>query len=181
MAAKYLLECPCGAKHPVSTHQAGSELTCQCGQKLAVPRLRELQKLPQEEAPAASSTSTRWSGGHSLALAGVILMVGSLIGAYWAHRKLPSLEHYQEVMGQRSVEVIDEWLDTAPPAELFHVWQQVVIPTSQTGFTDELRSDERQVESWEAQGRILRNGGLVLAGLGLLLAIAGMALAGQRR
>lgn len=173
MAAKYLIECECGAQHPVSTHQAGSELACHCGKTVGVPRLRELQQLPQVTAAAPALPSTRWNAGHSLGMAGIILALVSLAGAIWAHYSIRPLDEYRELVGQHSVAMVDHWLDQASPADLFKVWHSEIEKLRQEGFQAEMRSDERVVESNEAQLIILRNLGFGMAGLGLAVAIAG--------
>jgi hypothetical protein len=38
------VDCPCGNKIPVQTSQAGSTVSCLCGQVVRVPRLSELQR-----------------------------------------------------------------------------------------------------------------------------------------
>jgi hypothetical protein len=173
MAAKYLILCECGAEHPVSTHQAGAELSCQCGKTLSVPRLRDLQQLPQVTTSAPDLPSTRWNAGHSLGLAGIIVALVSLAGALWAHSSIRPLDEYQELVGQHSMAMVDHWLGQATPAELFKVWHNEIEKLRQEGFQAEMRSDERVVESSEAQLIILRNLGFGLAGLGLAIAIAG--------
>jgi hypothetical protein len=174
MAGKYLIECECGAQHAVTTHQAGAELPCGCGKTVAVPRLRELQKLPLESAvPTAVVPSSRWTAGHSLGLAGLVLALLSLAGALWAHYSIRPLEEYQQLVGEHSTRMVDHWLDEASPADLFRVWYTRIEKIRQEGFSGEMRSDERQVQSNEAQLIILRNLGFALAGVGLAMAIAG--------
>lgn len=45
----YQIPCSCGKIHEVSTTQAGSSFTCECGKIVSVPSLREIQTFPAIE------------------------------------------------------------------------------------------------------------------------------------
>jgi hypothetical protein len=83
MTVQYLLTCECGAKTPVSTAQAGTEVPCECGRTLPVPTLLALKQLETAEVngPAASKRSwTPLQGGmFAGGVAVVILAVGMAV------------------------------------------------------------------------------------------------------
>src|SRR5690606_36874509 len=91
----------------------------------------------------------------------------------WAHSSIRPLGEYQEIVGQHSTRMVDQWLDQATPADVFRVWHSEIEKLRQEGFQAEMRRDEQIVESNEAQIRILRNLGFALAGVGIAIAIAG--------
>lgn len=80
----YLLPCECGQKLTVSAGQAGQEVTCACGRVRKVPILRELRQLPQAteaKSQTAAVTERRWGLFDVVMFAGLLLTVGSLVGA----------------------------------------------------------------------------------------------------
>jgi hypothetical protein len=68
MKAVYLLPCTCGNKTPVDAGQAGTKVSCACGQQLAVPTFRGLRNLERESSavPAANARGSSWSGTRGL-------------------------------------------------------------------------------------------------------------------
>ena len=43
---RYWLECSCGQKYKVGVHQAGNDISCDCGKSLQVPSMIQMKKLP---------------------------------------------------------------------------------------------------------------------------------------
>lgn len=182
MADKYLLNCECGNRHSVGTHQAGAELKCECGQTLQVPRLGELRQLPRDEGvTSAAETTTRWEGGHSLVMAGFILGLLALGVGLWAHFSMPSVSQFRDDVGEWSKWQLDEWLAQASPKSLYQVWHQELEQLTSDGFTMMDSAGEKQVMAGEAQQEILRNTSFVLATLCFGLAIVGYFLTWRRR
>ncbi len=182
MADKYLLDCECAARHSVGTHQAGTELACECGRTLSVPRLGELRQLPREGgATAGAAATSRWEAGHSLVMAGLTLGLLALAVGLWAHFSMPSVSKYRDDMGERSKWYLDEWLAQASPADIYHVWQHELDLLTTDGFKLMDSAGEKQVIAGEAQQGILRNASFVLAALCFGLAVVGYFLTWQRR
>jgi hypothetical protein len=74
MPLKYLLPCACGRVVPVTTTQAGAEVSCPCGQTLLVPTLLELKQLPQAQDAESKNAKASWTP-----LQGGVFVAGALI------------------------------------------------------------------------------------------------------
>lgn len=182
MADKYLLTCECEAKHPVGAHQAGSQLACECGRTLQVPRLGELRQLPREEAATTAAAETsRWGVGQSVVMAGLTIGLLALAVGLWAHFSMPSVSKYRDVVGEWSKAQLEEWLAQATPADTYRVWNQELELLTTNGFTRMEGVGEIQVQAREARQGMLRNASFVLAALSFGLAIVGYFVAWQRR
>ena len=83
MTVQYLLPCECGAKTPVSTAQAGTEVPCECGRTLPVPTLLALKQLETAEVEAGAASKRSWTplqgGMFAGGVAVVILAVGMAV------------------------------------------------------------------------------------------------------
>ena len=57
MSQRYRLTCRCGKEYPIETSQAGRVIECACGERLAVPSMLKIKRLPLwgEEPSAASA------------------------------------------------------------------------------------------------------------------------------
>lgn len=85
---EHLLTCGCGRKIPVSRSQAGQELSCECGQRLQVPTLRGIAKLPSaqpETIPTALAERRAWGGwrGTIMAISVALFVISVLPCAYF--------------------------------------------------------------------------------------------------
>lgn len=70
----FLVRCPCSADVAVRAGQAGERITCPaCGNGLALPRLRDLEKLPT--AGPSAPVVRRWDAARGCVLAGTALAV----------------------------------------------------------------------------------------------------------
>lgn len=132
MAKSFLLPCKCGSKITVVPSQAGDTVACgNCGEKLPVPTLRELNQLETVENLAPAKVDRReesrrsWSGWRGFAMA-MLLGFGALAlirGGYygWALTTIDTSGSAEEAL-QRSSEIIDKmeeqdlvaaWLETS--------------------------------------------------------------------
>lgn len=127
MTAQYLLPCECGAKTPVSTAQAGTEVPCECGRTLPVPTLLALKKLdPAEVSPVAvrSSFWTPLQGGmFAGGIVAVILAVGAVI---WVSVKRSRLDTARP----REITIDELLLDTnaRSPEQQWQMWWILADP-----------------------------------------------------
>jgi len=136
MAKLYLIRCECGHEQPVSAHQAGSEVVCECGNKLAVPTLRKLNMLPlAEEAGQAdlrSGGAASWGPRHAVSMAGLMVAAAlSVWGAYlW-------LNEPREPQFNRSghQQVVEELLARGTPTDLWKQWAFNYQSLPSRGFT----------------------------------------------
>lgn len=125
---RYLLPCTCGRKIPVSSSQAGETLTCECGQSLTAPKLRELRQL--ETAPDTQPPARRlaWSqmqgvlflfGGLLLLAAGVVVVLAML-------QRTQLVTEQPQIIPERMDEYLAE-IDRNSPAENYEVWKTEVL------------------------------------------------------
>lgn len=83
--SRYRIACSCGLSVPVTEAQAGSTFACACGKTIVVPILRELRKLPRDEAaPAASvaaspGSAKRWDARKAVLFVAALCTVGCLV------------------------------------------------------------------------------------------------------
>jgi hypothetical protein len=83
MTVQYLLNCECGEKTPVSTAQAGTEVSCQCGRTLPVPTLLALKQLETARVEGVSAPKRSWTplqggmfaGGAAVTIVAICLAV----------------------------------------------------------------------------------------------------------
>ncbi|HUE70215.1 MAG TPA: hypothetical protein VMP01_04935 [Pirellulaceae bacterium] len=88
MKTAYLLPCKCGHNCEVDAGQAGTQITCTCGQRLTVPSIRGLRQLETVSTPDGQQQSPPWSPtrgaifslGLFVAAAGVFF---SVYHGYW--------------------------------------------------------------------------------------------------
>ena len=66
MSQQFVLTCSCGTEILVRASQAGGTVSCQCGQSVSIPTLRDLRQLPVAAAatnPAARASSWQLFNG----------------------------------------------------------------------------------------------------------------------
>ncbi|TWU20551.1 hypothetical protein Pla52o_44290 [Novipirellula galeiformis] len=127
----YQLSCPhCQSVIAVSPSQAGDQTQCpSCGETVAIPRLRELRQLPQDEAQTASSDREAppfeepgFAQRIGTVALGLICTASLLIAGYcgirWATIEVP-------MTTQRHVQEIREIYPTRNPAELLREYEQM--------------------------------------------------------
>jgi hypothetical protein len=125
--SQYWLPCSCGQKVRVAVAQAGGEVACACGKRLAVPTLRGIRQLePAAEAPVQAAPS--WSRVHGAAFATGLLLVALGIGLIGLNGY-----RYGQLRGytvDRSAEVAKEYagqLDKISPTEALDLWRKEII------------------------------------------------------
>ena len=109
------IPCSCGKVHEVSKTQAGSSLTCDCGQEVSVPTLRELKDFPVVERPdpqtaeltlaSASGARERRTGLIFVLFVAAVLFAGLGIYYHQTCPKVPTVENAET------------------PFEVWQVWQ----------------------------------------------------------
>lgn len=110
---KHLLACPCGAEIAVSGGQAGGRVVCaSCQATVAVPKLRELSRLPL--APERAAGPRRgWGLFQGMLLAGSLLAVACWGAAAWLGRTVESPVDpeaiRQNVAGQTDTQIYEAW------------------------------------------------------------------------
>src|SRR4051812_25128337 len=125
MSQRYLLSCSCGRTIPVGMSQAGSTVTCECGQSLAVPTIRGLKTLPPEKGfaeapPLRSGPATEFNGINlqgALFVVGLLLLLAGLgLGGYYGYwySRIDTKNYDDEVLAYIGGEV-----DKMPPLEMY--------------------------------------------------------------
>jgi hypothetical protein len=71
----YLVACECGNKIEVSQSQAGGEVTCDCGQVVAVPSLLKLRQLETVEVETVVQKKSNWGSRQSVMFIGTIVVL----------------------------------------------------------------------------------------------------------
>ncbi|MCH5375312.1 MAG: hypothetical protein JJ992_15175 [Planctomycetes bacterium] len=165
---KYLLPCDqCGKEHEVDPSQAGESLPCQCGHTIEVPSLRGLRELKPavttQVRPASSRRSSELS--RRLILVGGMLLIalGLIVSAYGGLIRMQI--QVPETPSTQDPDV-DASIDKLSPADAHRLW---------TKFRDEGVGPYQVPFHFLAEltqdyyTRIMI-GGLILAGIGILLA-----------
>lgn len=120
MAVKYLLPCGCGESLQVDASQAGSKISCACGNELEVPTMRGLRDLAPVEVDDVRESNQDWSMTQGASFSGGLLLVFIGIGlaayAYQYVREAQPLasfdeqRHYSETIDDLTpVELLDHW------------------------------------------------------------------------
>lgn len=177
MATKYLLQCDCGNQQPVTTHQAGSQVSCNCGQRLDVPPLRKLRHLPVQPEQAAGHSGT-WTFRHAVATGGSIVTLALLTWAGWLWRTEPVVPQFDP---QRHATALEAGLDRISPAELWTRWHYEYETLPEQGF--EVFSSPRRdyLQTAAEQQRLLRRVILAIAGVVALASAVGYCLPATAR
>ncbi|MGI9457658.1 MAG: hypothetical protein ACR2NU_13925 [Aeoliella sp.] len=168
MATKYLLHCDCGSQHPVTTHQAGSQVSCECGQRLDIPPLRKLRHLPlQPELP--SGRSGVWTLRHAFATGGTIVCLALLAWAGWLLWTEPEVP---QIDPNAYIQMVERGLEQASPADLWDKWHFEYESLAVRGFEV---FDLPQRDYWQSvaqKHQLSRNLTLAIAGVAALVSAA---------
>lgn len=127
MSVQYRVSCACGQNLLVGEAQAGSTVSCACGATVAIPKLRELRKLPQEEVVAASQavrpTAGSWNARQAtLFAAGTVTFLALLVtGVLMAGRARLHVGWTPEL--QRTLD--DEFLDSLDPSDTITIYHEL--------------------------------------------------------
>lgn len=147
--------------------------TCECGKKVDVPNLRQLTQLPQQQGEPVARTST-WSPRHAVALAGTLVTLAILLGAFAMHRDATKQETNENAIREYYdtglKESITESLDSATPKQLFQLHYGLNFLARQ-GLSDELPRELQNVRGLASQAQVRRNTLLAVAGVTVLISI----------
>lgn len=101
----YQIPCKCGKIHEVSKAQAGSTLTCECGETVQVPTMREIRaySVIERQDPSEKHRSEERSSGIRerrtgllfVLLMGAVLFAGGTAYTYFTCPQEPSIENAQ--------------------------------------------------------------------------------------
>lgn len=131
VSVRYLLPCACGKTIAVGPSQAGGSVTCECGQGVEVPRLRDLRELPVEADTA--NTGKGWSFRMGVLSAGLVLAALLAGAAGWFEINEP--DPPAPFNAEARAEVVDRNLDQMAPADLVKLLSSVYEPAVSQGFT----------------------------------------------
>lgn len=94
MSVNYLIDCQqCGKSIPVPPRRAGETISCECGNPVSVPALRELRRLPQQEAEAKDVPAARWSHAQgAVFVAGIVTTLIAALAAWYIVREVRALK-----------------------------------------------------------------------------------------
>ena len=120
MSQQFKLPCPsCDQSIAIATTQAGESLTCDCGETIVVPTLREIRQLEPLNADAApAATGTGWDpirGG--LFVTGIVLIA---IGAY-GHFRIQPMRNALNIE-KPSFRELDFDVQTLTPMQAWEAW-----------------------------------------------------------
>ena len=127
MSQQFLLPCTCGQKLPVSTAQAGGQVTCSCGKTLSVPTLRGLRELEVAPATLPRPAKAGWSPVH-----GFIFATGLVLAAVGVVFLALNGLQYSQIMGfgltrDYTDDVVRAELariDESKPLQLLEEWKE---------------------------------------------------------
>ena len=158
---QYLLPCKCGRKTPVDSTKAGQTIECECGDRLEVPTLGVLKKLPQvmqEKRPAAT---VKWAARQRVLLLGIIIcIIGLGVAGFFTFDRPEPPPH------QHRIEHLPEYVESMSLMETIQLWG-----TLEHGLPDGLSPEDQTYQ--EARQAYLRRTAvaLVIAGVGALVMI----------
>jgi hypothetical protein len=153
----------------VATAQAGGQVQCACGQRLAVPTLRGLRSLEPASPEAGAKAVAGWTRLHGAVFAAALLVAGAgaAIAAFHGLRYLrvvPYAKDYSPDLIRAEAAHIDE----LSPVETLTHWSKLV--EEGLGPKDPFLWTKAQ-ESAKGLGWWIRLGGELVAG-GVLVAVA---------
>jgi hypothetical protein len=181
---KYWLTCSCDKKYKVGIHQAGNEISCDCGRSLAVPSLIKLKKLPpafvEVDLPVVVSRSEQsrkvlWGSGCAVLLVGLSVIVfgftkrPTLEAALtqqteysyqgeWVYQDFAPLTEEEYVLSLLTAEDI-EGIAPAPSWSLWLALEKGPEPSS--SLTDRIRILRIQYYAWLGIGAAISMIGLI--------------------
>jgi hypothetical protein len=167
MAAQYLLPCECGKTTPIDTSQAGSSVTCVCGNHLEVPSLRAIRELtPQVQATDAGKYQWNQTAGLTFASGLVIALIGGG-AAVLMHLNVVEFAKFKPP----PEEVVTAWIeapdiDNAPAEEILDMWNTA----KSVGLGEYEMSDFVLSRIVIKQRTMYRNMGLIVVACGLAFA-----------
>ncbi|MCS5629968.1 MAG: hypothetical protein NZ744_03995 [Pirellulaceae bacterium] len=159
----YLLTCECGLDIPVQVAQAGDQLTCSCGSRIAVPNLRDVKQLTLADVQL-DKPKREWNAvsGSTFAIAIVFIALGLAVAAY-------NYSIGKQLITTDTTAAAHEYgnivIDQMPPFESIEIFAVIVgrgLGEQQT--VDFLVEQKKQTSFYD-----WAKGGLILSAIGLLL------------
>ena len=171
----YLLPCACGQKLRVRTRQAGEEVTCQCGAVVHVPTMRGLRQLEMaKDTEAVVAPPRSMLQGPIFAIGMLLLFAGCMILAASLIWPPVVLQYNVHEAGLTEAEIIRS---NTPVEELgaYDLYEEFTTlrdkrAREQTNFAQAIF----EAALYSQNSRLLTGG--VIAGIGALLTIVGLAL-----
>jgi hypothetical protein len=126
----FLLPCPCGKKVSVDAGQAGTNVVCECGTQLAVPRFRAMKELERAK-PAPAAVAAAGKGGEWNAFRGILFSIGTLSLVVASVLVCYHLYSYSvmfdggEAWKQAHLEEMREGVEYLSPVEALHDFQDM--------------------------------------------------------
>jgi hypothetical protein len=126
MTQQFLLPCSCGQKIRVGIAQAGEQVACVCGNRLAVPTMRGIRQLEAAPAEKPAKSAPRWSRVHGaifatgLLAAAVGLVIIAMYGLRYAQAAGFGVDRTDETIQAEAaridklspIQALAEWTDT---------------------------------------------------------------------
>jgi hypothetical protein len=162
---KFLLRCECAADIAVGAGQSGGRATCPaCGRSVAVPKLRELERL-RELVPDTVAARPRWSPAHAVALLGTVVAVVAWAAAMIMTGSTPR--------GAVDLDAYRAAVNAASDSQVYAAWKRGTYDSVQRPPT---RDEEKLQQTFRFAGGISRTL-QIIGGLGALTALVGGAAA----
>lgn len=170
MKTAYLLPCTCGRKCEVDAGQAGTQISCSCGQPLTVPSIRGLRQLETVSTPDGERETASWSPAR-----GAIFSLGLFVAA--AGVSLSAVHGYWFYITTRSedpavvqLEIEHHRIDHLSPVDSVQLFRQEESEGLGEPNPPEWTKIDEQHESSRRWGII----GMFVAGTGLLASAGSM-------
>ena len=171
MAPLYLVQCACGAEHPVAASRAGDEFVCSCGETVVVPALRQLRQLPPRNPETTPQASRSWSPAHGLLAVGLVAAGTFLLVDVWQQRRLPPRPTF-DIAGQQ--QALESRLAQATPVDVWQHWSQTVLPLKDQALQRTRSPEEIHFQAAASQTQRYRSLLWFAAGVAGLLALVGI-------
>jgi hypothetical protein len=147
----YLLPCTCGEAVTVEVRQAGDQVVCSCGRRLAVPPLRQLRNLAPVAADQTAAKAVAWGMNQGVVATCLILAAVLLGWSGWVWWKEPSLPKFDP---QARLHSVEEQIKT--PIGAWESWIGYYRPLAERGLPVFHVANAAQIESQKADSRFLR-------------------------
>jgi hypothetical protein len=170
MKTAYLLPCQCGRKWEVDAGQAGTQIDCSCGQKLAVPSVRGLRHLEVASAAESIPERTTWSPTRGAVFSlGLFVAVAALLfsgfNGYWFF-----ITRRVQDPAKVQLTVEAEHIDHLSPVESMFWFRQ----EEREGLGDPSPPEWTVIDKQHESSRRWGIAGLIVAGAGLLATAGSM-------
>jgi hypothetical protein len=172
--AQYLLPCACGQTVRVEAAQAGGRIDCVCGKELIVPTLRGLKALepaPVDQTAARRAAGRQWSRLQGWMFSvGVMLAVLSLAVIGFTLYRYVIFQPYGEDPSEHVLQHFSSEIDTMSAFDVLDEFTK----HREEGLGEAQKPPWTQVQDILAEQRTIMIGAGVIAGLGILAAVAAL-------